>query len=62
MSKKGEGEKKSITIPAPNFKVAIFKIVGTAPYVMHKFSNRVIDQLIETQKAGTVAQIGRAHV
>lgn len=51
-----EAEKKvSIAIPAPNFKVLHLRIVGTAPYVQHKFSAKARNQIIATQEAGTVA-------
>ncbi len=35
-----EPTRLSITINAPNFKVATLKIVGTAPYVQHRFSKK----------------------
>jgi hypothetical protein len=55
MSVKRE-ETVSVTIKAPNFKVAVFRIVGTAPFVMHKFSAKSRATIIDTQKAGTVAK------
>jgi hypothetical protein len=47
--------KVSIAIKAPNFQIAEFRIIGTAPFVQHKFSAKARNQIIETQKAGTVA-------
>lgn len=49
-------ETVSVTIKAPNFKVASFRITGTAPFVMHKFSASTRRTIIETQEAGTVAK------
>lgn len=56
MSTKKVEEQKAITIKAPNFKIAAFKITGTSPFVMHKFSAASRNTIIDTQKAGTQAK------
>lgn len=45
-----------VTIKAPNFQVAKFKIVGNAPLVVHKFSTKARQQIMATQEAGTTAK------
>lgn len=45
-----------VTIPAPKFRIVELVIVGTAPLVMHKFSAKARNQIIETQKAGSQAK------
>lgn len=49
-------ETKQLEIKAPRLHVLELKIVGTAPYVQHRFSAKAINQIIATQKAGTVAK------
>jgi hypothetical protein len=56
MTKKQEVENKSLEIKAPRLMVVQFKIVGTAPYVQHRFSAKAINQIIATQEAGTQAK------
>ncbi len=46
---------KKVEIPAPKFKILELPIRGTAPLVMHKFSQKAIEQIISTQKAGSQA-------
>ncbi len=46
----------AISIRAPNFQTAIFEIVGTAPFVQHKFSAKARQQIVETQMAGSQAK------
>jgi len=48
-----------VTISPPNFKEAVFTIVGTAPYVQNKFSKKVRDQIHETQASGSTARKGK---
>lgn len=50
------GKMESVSIPAPKFRIAEFSIVGTAPFVMHKFSQKAKNQIIDTQKAGSQAK------
>lgn len=56
MTKKQETEIKNLEIKAPRLHVVEFKIVGTAPYVQHRFSAKAINQIIATQEAGTQAK------
>lgn len=41
-----------VTIKAPNFQTAKFKIIGTAPLVIHKFSTKARQQIKQTQEEG----------
>lgn len=43
----------TLAIKAPQLHVLKVKIVGTAPYVQHRFSAKAINQIIATQKAGS---------
>ncbi len=43
----------TVKIPAPNNKTVVFKIVGTAPYVQHKFSEKIKHEMRAKQEAGT---------
>jgi len=45
-----------IEIPAPKFRICELKLVGSAPFVMHKFSQKARNQIIATQKAGSQAK------
>ena len=45
-----------VEIPAPKFRICELKLVGSAPFVMHKFSQKARNQIIETQKAGSQAK------
>jgi len=49
---------ESVTIHPPNLKVAVFRIVGTAHYVQHKFSAKAKQMMIDKQAAGSVAKKG----
>lgn len=54
LSKKKPGEVSTeVLIKAPNFQVAKFKIVGDAPLVVHKFSQKARDQIMATQAEGS---------
>ena len=55
MSEKKE-TREAIAIPAPKFRIAELRIVGTAPFVMHKFSAKARKQIIATQEAGSQAK------
>jgi hypothetical protein len=46
-------ETQAIVITPPNLLVVQFDIRGIAPYVQNKFSQKAIDQIMETQKAGS---------
>ena len=56
MSTKSEVKQEQVSIKAPNLKIVELEIVGTAPYVQHRFSAKAINQIIETQKAGGQAK------
>jgi hypothetical protein len=45
-----------IEIPAPKFRICELQLVGAAPFVMHKFSQKARNQIIATQKAGSQAK------
>ena len=48
-----------LTIKAPNFMTAAFRIKGTAPYVQNKFSQKAREQMRDTQEAGSTARSKR---
>lgn len=48
-----------ITIAPPKFQVAAVRIVGTSPYVQHKFSKKAREMMEEKQRAGSQARKGR---
>jgi len=50
---------KNVTISPPNFKTAVFKIRGSAPYVQNKFSQKAREMMRETQEAGSTAKKGK---
>ena len=58
-SKNGSGE--NVTVKAPRFQTAEFRIRGTAPYVQNKFSKRAHDAIVETQEAGETAKKGKVR-
>jgi hypothetical protein len=47
-----------VTVNAPKFQTAEFHIIGTAPYVQHKFSEKARRQMHDTQAAGSTAKKG----
>ena len=66
----GEGAKKEkimaikqteVTIKAPNFKTAVFNIIGKTPLVMNKFSQKAREQMKTKQEAGTQTKKGKAR-
>ena len=48
-----------LTIAPPNLQVAEFRIIGTAPYVQHKFSHKAREMMHATQAAGSTAKKGK---
>lgn len=50
---------KSVTIKPPKFERAVIKIVGTAPYVQHKFSQKALETMRATQEAGSQSRKGK---
>lgn len=57
--KGGKALEQHLAISAPNIEVAAFKIVGTAPYVQAKFSQKAKAMMHETQAAGSTAKKGK---
>lgn len=51
--------KREAIIKPPKFETASVRIRGIAPYVQHKFSQKAINTMVETQKAGSVAKKGK---
>ena len=49
----------SLQIAPPHFETVKFRIVGSAPYVQHKFSVKVRQMMKEKQEAGSVGQKGK---
>lgn len=49
---------QQVTISAPNLQTATFRIVGTSPYVQHKFSEKARQQMKAKQEAGSTARKG----
>ena len=47
-----------VTIPAPNFSIAEFHIVGAAPYVQNKFSQKARNIMRSAQEAGPQGKKG----
>lgn len=60
---KGKVAKKAavemLTISAPNFKTALFRLNGTSPYMQNRFPNKVVQQLREKMEAGSTSKKGK---
>lgn len=52
---------ETVTIKAPSIAKAKFKIVGTAPYVQLRFSEKAINAMAEKMKAGSQANKKKAR-
>jgi hypothetical protein len=50
---------RQVIITPPKFEVAAVTIIGTAPYVQHRFSEKARQQIIATQEAGQQAKKGK---
>ena len=50
------GKKEKVSITPPNIHTAKFRIVGTAPLVQNKFSQRVLEGMAADQAAGPSAK------
>ena len=46
---------RSVTIKAPGFQTAVFKIKGTAPLVMHRFSAKTKQEMLLKMETGKAA-------
>ncbi len=57
--KRSEGQVEQLTIPAPNFQVASFTVVGTAPLVGNKFSARARAEMRAAMEAGSTSKKGK---
>lgn len=51
--------KASVTITPPNIKTAVFKIIGTAPLVIHRFSAKAKNGMLDKMKEGSTANKGK---
>lgn len=58
---KSSSPTESVSIKPPNFQTAVFRIVGTAPYVQNKFSQKAREQMRSTQEAGSTSRSKRAR-
>jgi hypothetical protein len=47
-----------VAIPAPNFSTVVFTLIGTAPYVQHKFSQKGREAYKASQEAGSKKKKG----
>lgn len=54
-------QERSVIIAPPKFETAAVRLIGTAPYVQHKFSAKAKNQIIATQEAGSQARKGRTR-
>lgn len=52
-------QERSVIIAPPRFETATVRLIGTAPYVQHKFSAKAKNMIIETQLLGSQAKKGR---
>jgi hypothetical protein len=48
-------EHTGVTIKSPNFKVGVFELIGIAPLVIHRFSQKVKQQMKEKMETGKAA-------
>lgn len=54
-----ERPKEQIIISPPNFKIATFKLIGTAPYMQARFSAKAMQAMKEKMEAGSTAAKGK---
>lgn len=52
---------RQVIIAPPLFETATVRLIGTAPYVQHKFSAKAKNMIIATQMAGSQARKGKAR-
>lgn len=52
---------QAVSVRAPDFRVAVFRIRGTAPMVQHKFSKKAREQIMAKQAAGSQAKSKRVR-
>jgi hypothetical protein len=53
--------RKDVAIPPPQFQTVEFTIVGDAPYVQQRFSQKAIEQIKAVQLAGSKSKKGKAR-
>jgi len=59
MAKAGVATKEShVVIRPPNIQTALFTVIGTAPYVQHKFSQKAREKMRRDQEAGSQRKKG----
>jgi len=56
-----ENKIKALVIERPNLITASFKIIGTTPYVQHKFSKKAEAQILEKHQLGSKAKNKKTH-
>ena len=56
---KEKAAKSAVTIPALKLKEMKFHIVGTSPYMQHKFSKKAKEKMREKHEAGSTAKKGK---
>lgn len=54
-------EVETLTIPAANLQVMDINIVGTSPYVQHKFSSKSAIEMLQKQIEGSTARGKKKH-
>jgi hypothetical protein len=55
----GKSEERHVTISPPKIERATFKIVGTAPLVIHRFSAKAKNMMLDKMKEGSTAKKGK---
>lgn len=56
---KAKQNEQAVSIKAPDFKVAVFRIVGDAPYIQNKFSQKARQTMRDAQEAGQAGKKGK---
>lgn len=51
-----KAEKHTVVVKAPDIRVAVFKIVGNAPYVQARFSGKAMQAMMAKMAAGSTAR------
>lgn len=52
---------RKVVITKPKFETATIEIVGSTPLVLHKFSQKSVDKIRETQEAGQQSRKGKTR-
>jgi len=56
-----KGGQRQVVIAPPKFETATVRLIGTAPYVQHRFSQKAKNQIMATQQAGSQARKGKTR-